>query len=693
MSNAMEEAFARAGVHGYGPRQVGRQLRPRPPQHEPPDPTIPPENHGISTVRQRVLDTVAEIGAMSEDDLAIEILTLEENADAIRIELRGVVEQPELHERGWQRRAERALAGIKTRLSLCNRERGRRQQAQQALDAERRAERRAAHEQTLIEHKARAEAARAVQGAREATLALAFVRHAKALPMPSRRAITMPDLLFQPSAQQRAFFDFAAGGSGNGVLEASAGAGKTTTLTRGAEMLGGTRFLGAFNRTIAKEMQRRMGTHDHSVHVSTMHAAGFRAWLGRYPKVTVDAGKTRKVFRQLALERRFANSASYLDYVADMVGYAMSVGIGIEDAREIDDDKIWKAVSEHFDADLALDKKTGANEATGIRWAQMTLKRSLELCPEVVNFDEMIYAPVARGVGVQRYDNVLIDEVQDSNLPRICLAERMLAERGRLIGVGDRYQSIYAFAGADAEAMEKVIGRFAAVVMPLSVSFRCPRSVVLYAQQYVGEHIEPAPEAADGVARWRDGRPGWWREEKPGAVDVVLCRFNAPLFALAFELLRDGVPCRMAGRADLGRRLRQLVQQSKSRTLDGLEAHLHVWLDEECRVATLRKKPERANAALDTVETLQIVMDRCRATGQHTADDLLAELARLFAPPDQPALLLSSIHKAKGLEWPRVFWLQKPARFSPQEWQQKQERNLQYVAATRAMRELVLLQA
>jgi DNA helicase II / ATP-dependent DNA helicase PcrA len=55
-------------------------------------------------------------------------------------------------------------------------------------------------------------------------------------------------------------------------------------------------------------------------------------------------------------------------------------------------------------------------------------------------------------------------------------------------------------------------------------------------------------------------------------------------------------------------------------------------------------------------------------------------------------VLLSSIHKAKGQEWPCVYWLRTPPRSQQQEWQQQQELNLKYVAATRAMRELVLVQ-
>jgi len=230
-------------------------------------------------------------------------------------------------------------------------------------------------------------------------------------------------------------------------------------------------------------------------------------------------------------------------------------------------------------------------------------------------------------------------------------------------------------------------------VLPLSVSFRCPRAVALYAQQFAGLHIEPAPDAEEGIARRISLYPGWWRDDKPKPHDAILCRFNAPLVGLAFAFLRDGVPCRMAGRDELGATLKQLAKRGDSRTIDAVEARLQDWLAEEIKVAKLRDKPARANAAQDAVDTMQTIIDRCRGMGQHAVTDLVAEIDRLFVKPRQPAVLLSSIHKAKGQEWPRVYWIQTMPKFlQPQEWQQQQEMNLKYVAATRAMRELVLVQ-
>jgi len=56
---------------------------------------------------------------------------------------------------------------------------------------------------------------------------------------------------------------------------------------------------------------------------------------------------------------------------------------------------------------------------------------------------------------------------------------------------------------------------------------------------------------------------------------------------------------------------------------------------------------------------------------------------------------LATIHKSKGLEADRVWWLNAsacPASWARQPWQKQQERNLCYVAATRAKAELVMFE-
>jgi len=105
---------------------------------------------------------------------------------------------------------------------------------------------------------------------------------------------------------------------------------------------------------------------------------------------------------------------------------------------------------------------------------------------EVIDFDDMLYLPLRSKCTFDKKNYVFVDEAQDTNGVQRALLRRMLAPppHGRLIAVGDPSQAIYGFRGADANAMSALREEFSAVVMPLSVSYRCSRAVVAEAQKY-----------------------------------------------------------------------------------------------------------------------------------------------------------------------------------------------------------------
>jgi DNA helicase II / ATP-dependent DNA helicase PcrA len=96
-----------------------------------------------------------------------------------------------------------------------------------------------------------------------------------------------------------------------------------------------------------------------------------------------------------------------------------------------------------------------------------------------------------------------------------------------------------------------------------------------------------------------------------------------------------------------------------------------------------------AEALNDRIDTLLVLMEGC-----DTVECVVDKIARMFAD-DAPTLTLSTVHKAKGREWGRVYILGRrehmPSPYARQDWQRVQEDNLIYVAITRAQRELVLV--
>lgn len=185
--------------------------------------------------------------------------------------------------------------------------------------------------------------------------------------------------------------------------------------------------------------------------------------------------------------------------------------------------------------------------------------------------------------------------------------------------------------------------------------------------------INAAPSAPEGCVR----RVPAYGSTDFAATDAVLCRNNAPLFDFAIGLLARGVACHIVGR-DLVKGLERLIDDVAMTNVPTREflARLN-----EHEVRAQRKlKPEKAQALSDKCSAL-----RALARTAYSKDELKQKLAKLFV--DGPGVTLSTIHRAKGLEWPTVWlldWHLLPAQWAETEVERQQERNLQYIGVTRA---------
>jgi superfamily I DNA/RNA helicase len=325
---------------------------------------------------------------------------------------------------------------------------------------------------------------------------------------------------------------------------------------------------------------------------------------------------------------------------------------------------------------------------------------------EVIDFDDMILAPLVHKARFWQQDWVLIDEAQDTNPARRALARAMLKPGGRLIAVGDPRQAIFGFTGADADSMDLIKADFNCIELPLTVSYRCPKAVVAHAQQWVS-HIEAHPTALDGVVRTM---PLTRLLEQAGAVhaflddewpalskdDAILCRNTKPLVELAYGLIRLGVACQVEGR-DIGLGLIKLARKWRCTGLEALLGKLALYKGQECAKLAAKGKEQQAAAIEDRVETLICMAEVCQTQGKHNITDLVSFIERLFGDTkdgDRPRVLtLSTVHKSKGREWDKVYLLGRnkymPSKWARKAWQQEQEDNLCYVAVTRAKRELI----
>ena len=491
------------------------------------------------------------------------------------------------------------------------------------------------------------------------------------------------------SPQQLAVFDWVKNGSGNIIIRAVAGAGKTTTLVEAIRLMVGYIFLGAFNKKMADELKEATKGMK-NVKASTLHGAGFGALRFRYKDIQVDANKVRDIAYGIIESEERDDLEPFIAFALKLVALAKDTGIGFFCA--IEDDSAWFDLVDKFDVADLLDEKLSVEK--GIKFAQALLRRSNKI-KNVVDFSDMIYMVLVDGIRMLQSDWILIDEAQDTNKTRRALAKKMLKPGGRAIFVGDEFQAIYGFCGADNDAMDQIREDFGAETLPLTVTYRCPKKIVELARNWVS-HITAHDSAPDGEVINATAEEVFGDKSTYTFTpdDVILCRNNAPLISTAFTLIRRGIACRIEGR-DIGVQLANLAGKWKVKRLDTLRDRLESYKGREIQKALAKGQEQKADSIADRVDCLMILIERAEEK-RLDVDGLITMIYDMFSDSDKSpkdVLTLSSIHKFKGMERDRVFLLGRheyqPSPYARQKWQLQQEYNLMYVSVTRAKKILI----
>jgi len=282
---------------------------------------------------------------------------------------------------------------------------------------------------------------------------------------------------------------------------------------------------------------------------------------------------------------------------------------------------------------------------------------------------------------------IITHNCQDLNRCQIKIIEKILKRdklsgkiTGRLISVGDYFQGIYGFNAADDKSFEWFEKFPNTKVLPLSVSFRCAKNVILKAQEIVPD-IKALDDAPDGLVR--DGNV--LTEAESG--DFVICRTTMPLVKLFFEFLTQHKKAVIKG-SDIGIQLIELI--GKIDTIDKLktfwEGELHSFKKELKSTGILNPSEHSGYSALeDKVMTLLFL-----AKLSTNITELKLNIRTIFTD-EIVGICLSTVHKIKGLEANRVFIVRPDLLPLPNAhgWQSIQEKNLAYVAYTRAKLELI----
>ena len=469
------------------------------------------------------------------------------------------------------------------------------------------------------------------------------------------------------STYQKDIFRDVAYGSGHTIIVARAGSSKTTSLVESIKYIPKklkTLFV-AFNKKIAEELNERINKS--YCDTMTLHSLGFRAIRNAFGSdVVLNNDKAFYIAKEL-LEPFKASKQEQDDYetiqsLCNIVG--LCKGHLIDTPTKIDE------LMDKFGIDVGdIDREDF------IKLVCQCLKQCKNN-KKVIDFNDMVWFCAVYNLSPGSYDRVFIDEAQDLNAAQIQLALSACKKDGRICAVGDNFQAIYAFAGADSESINNIQKRLNAKTLPLPISYRCATSIIKLAQELVPD-IQPAPFAKEGSVSYIKEKE-LLTSVAPG--DFILSRVNAPLIKYCLKLLKMKVPANIQGR-DVGANLSYLIKKSKKKTVESFLIWLTKWGKEE--IKRLQEKNRDATIVIDKIECLENLCEEAK-----TLDDVKDNIKELFVDgDDSKRVILSSVHKSKGLERARVFVLGWTLRESNQE-----ECNIKYVAFTRAKESLFIVE-
>lgn len=499
------------------------------------------------------------------------------------------------------------------------------------------------------------------------------------------------DLGYTPSEYQQKIFDFVEHGQGNGVIEAFAGTGKTTTIVSALKFIPSkykVLYL-AFNKANAKDLEERTKTMS-NVKVNTSHGLGY-AFLCRYmagQKLEINEYKYRTYLKHNIdeLSSVFSdiprkNHSVYFDAITNLINFGR-----FNIVQTLDE---MKSVEKRYNISTIADECEVALKC--MQWGK-------EHWQESVDFGDMLWIPVETMMDpkTMKYDFIFVDECQDIAVVTTRLFLKCMKRGGRLIAVGDSKQAIYGFAGASPEAFNYLRDYPNTSSFTLPVSYRCSKRVIKEAQEFVPQ-IQARPDADKGEVK----TDCTIDMVKNG--DMVLARTKTPLMTLYIKLLKENKAAYIKG-ADMGRELVRKIDAVSSDNCqslglkgfseDGIIPRLFMLLFESRNKLMDRRGLDYHDATLsttiiemyDTIQTIKVLAATCI-----NKNELVRKIENIFSDDKNDAICLSTVHKAKGFEADNVYILKRsdmPSKLAKEKWELEQEDNLIYIAITRARKTL-----
>lgn len=428
----------------------------------------------------------------------------------------------------------------------------------------------------------------------------------------------------------------------------------------------------AFNKSIAEELKTKLPT---TVECNTFHSMGLRTLMKNFRfRMQLEENKCFSLCMEL-FDFRKKEYKEKMRYYFALQELWEKIRLSLCEINE----RNVSALCIEYDLDYENSMINDLNKINE-RWrkdcAKIQDNKSFKM-----DFPDMLWIPYnfVDEMNFPKYQVVMADEGQDLFTLQKEILQRYIKPRGRFIAVGDSKQLIYNFMGSDLDVFNSIKRMSNTICLPLSVTYRCAKKIVEKANE-VFPGTECVPTAIEGVIRSGD-----IFEAESG--DFILCRNNYPLVATFIMLLEKGKKASIMGR-DFG--------ESLCRLLDGQERLDDLYLLLDDKVSKLKGKglseiaiTNNASyvALKEKVSIIEILYKRFPSSFLA----LKQKIKNIFSD-DKTDIILSTIHKSKGLEAKRVFFLNPeliPSKFAKTPKALYAEDCLKFVAITRAKEELV----
>ena len=543
---------------------------------------------------------------------------------------------------------------------------------------------------------------------------------------------------FKPSTYQQDILDFFLNNpQSNMLVNALAGSGKSTTACMLSEHSKTSDLYIAFNASVVEEFKKKIK--NPKTKVMTMHSLAYSIMLYNVEQESKDSGEKPKGFgsqrskRTVSLDnfkphkildeeitKRYGRYIEFAKRVFLKDNYINLYNLCRLTLTDMSSNKdVSRLIDDHV---LFLYYGDEGYSAPDISEITSTLKildtksRQQFETQGVIDFTDMLWITFNK----LKYDNwevpywalytnIYCDEVQDFSNIQLNFLKFIKRTKGRYVFIGDFHQAIYNFAGANAQAFNQIPKMFAPVkTFDLPICYRCAKSHLSRVNREYGIPILPCDDAPMGFVKTIDKSK---ISEYAKAGDMVISRKNKWIAEVVLDLARNGTPIFIEDKEMVGAIKRQILS-SKCTSVGTLEKFLQkVISNYNKKLFEIVSKNSReggheeehleavaeANSKIDNTSFLLEILEGYLEN--HASSDSVSKFSNfidklLNTTPSPNCVRLCSIHKAKGLEATNVFVLNEAKinyDFRNSKEQNIQEKNLSYIATTRAKEGLYLV--